>query len=289
MSQATTWGLQTAGPANMSEITARGNGMMDALMTAHRGASRPAYLTEGLWVNDGANPVWVLNYFDGSDDIEIGRFDTTTNAFRARDINPRADVASATTTDIGAAASQYVRITGTTTITGLGTAAAGVVRDVLFGGALTLMHDATSLILPGGANITTAAGDTALFRSEGSGNWRCVRYSPVGLRPSFAVRGTAKAWANLNGTGTIALRDSHNVSSVTDIGAGDYGFNFTSAMTATTYSVVATAGTSGARRTAETLGAGSQSPTTYRVFTTDLSGTVGDSDLVSSGIDGDLA
>jgi hypothetical protein len=89
----------------------------------------------------------------------------------------RADVASATTTDIGAAASQYVRITGTTTITGLGTAAAGVVRDVLFEGALTLTHNATSLILPGGATITTAAGDAALFRSEGSGNWRCVRYS----------------------------------------------------------------------------------------------------------------
>jgi hypothetical protein len=91
-------------------------------------------------------------------------------------LQPREDVASATTTDIGAAASQYVRITGTTTITGLGTADAGVVRDVLFGGALTLTHNATSLILPSEANITTAAGDTALFRSEGSGNWRCVRY-----------------------------------------------------------------------------------------------------------------
>lgn len=88
----------------------------------------------------------------------------------------RVDVASAATTDIGVAASQYVRITGTTTITSLGTAPAGVVRDVLFGGALTLTHNATSLILPGGANIATAAGDTAVFRSEGSGNWRCVRY-----------------------------------------------------------------------------------------------------------------
>jgi hypothetical protein len=92
-------------------------------------------------------------------------------------LQPREDVASATTTDIGAAASQYVRITGTTgPITSLGTAADGVERDALFGGALTLTHNATSLILPSGANIITAAGDTALFRSEGSGNWRCVRY-----------------------------------------------------------------------------------------------------------------
>jgi hypothetical protein len=106
--------------------------------------------------------------------------------------SPRADVASATTTDIGAATSQYVRITGTTTIAGLGTAAAGVVRDILFDGALTLTHNATSLILPGGANITTAAGDAALFRSEGSGNWRCMRYSRASGAALAGVVGSAR-------------------------------------------------------------------------------------------------
>lgn len=89
----------------------------------------------------------------------------------------RVDVASATTTDIGAAASNYVRITGTTTITGLGTVASGTRRHVLFAGILTFTHNATSLILPTGANITTAAGDTALMISEGSGNWRCQHYT----------------------------------------------------------------------------------------------------------------
>jgi tetrahydromethanopterin S-methyltransferase subunit H len=39
----------------------------------------------------------------------------------------------------------------------------------------------------------------------------------------------SKMWANLNGTGTIALRDSENVSSVVDVGIGAYGFNMTSA------------------------------------------------------------
>lgn len=87
-----------------------------------------------------------------------------------------ATVASATTADIGAAASNFVSITGTTTITGLGTIAAGAMRWVKFGGALTLTHNGTSLILPGAANITTAAGDTAVFVSEGSGNWRCLGY-----------------------------------------------------------------------------------------------------------------
>ena len=40
----------------------------------------------------------------------------------------------------------------------------------------------------------------------------------------------AKAWVNLNGTGTIALRDSFNVSSTTDLGVGQYRFSFSSAM-----------------------------------------------------------
>ena len=48
---------------------------------------------------------------------------------------------------------------------------------------------------------------------------------------------TAKAWANLNGTGTIALRDSHNISSVTDNGTGDYSFNFTNNLANANYSV----------------------------------------------------
>lgn len=87
-----------------------------------------------------------------------------------------ADIASATTTDLRAATGDYVDITGTTTITALGTAPAGSEREIQFDGELTLTHNATSLILPGAANITTAAGDVARFRSEGSGNWRCVNY-----------------------------------------------------------------------------------------------------------------
>lgn len=86
------------------------------------------------------------------------------------------DIASASTTDIGAATGNFVHITGTTTITALGTIQAGTRRIVRFAGALTLTHNATSLILPTGANITTAADDVATFVSEGSGNWRCVNY-----------------------------------------------------------------------------------------------------------------
>jgi hypothetical protein len=87
-----------------------------------------------------------------------------------------ADIASAATTDIGAATGNLVRVTGATTITALGTAQAGAARTVVFVAALTLTHHATSLILPTAANIITAAGDVAQFRSEGSGDWRCTGY-----------------------------------------------------------------------------------------------------------------
>lgn len=89
--------------------------------------------------------------------------------------------ASATTTTIGTAGSgETVHITGTTSITSLGVSVTGVVRNVIFDGILTLTYNATSLILPGAVNKTTAAGDTATFVCENgaSGYWRCLDYSP---------------------------------------------------------------------------------------------------------------
>lgn len=87
-----------------------------------------------------------------------------------------ADIASATTTNIAESTGNVIDVTGTTTITGFGSVQAGAVRMVRFTGALTLTHNATSLILPTGANITTAAGDEAIMVSLGSGNWRCANY-----------------------------------------------------------------------------------------------------------------
>lgn len=98
-----------------------------------------------------------------------------TTATLAGDNNQPVTVASAATCDIGAAASQRVHITGTTTITSFGTSV-GRLRFVTFAAALTLTHNATSLILPTGASITTAAGDSGVFMSDGTGNWTCLAY-----------------------------------------------------------------------------------------------------------------
>ena len=48
------------------------------------------------------------------------------------------------------------------------------------------------------------------------------------------------AWVNFNGSGTVAIRASYNVSSITDNGTGDYTANFTNVFLSTTYSVSCT-------------------------------------------------
>jgi len=98
------------------------------------------------------------------------------------------DLPSAATCDIGGAAGRFVDITGTTTITSFGTSAAGTWKLVRFMGALTLTHHATNLILPGGANITTAAGDTLVAASLGAGKWVVLMYQrAAALAPSYTA------------------------------------------------------------------------------------------------------
>ena len=58
--------------------------------------------------------------------------------------------------------------------------------------------------------------------------------------PEQIQQGRAKAWVNFNGTGTVAIRDSFNVSSITDVGTGRYGVNINNAMANANYSVCVT-------------------------------------------------
>lgn len=105
-------------------------------------------------------------------------------------------LASGTTTDIGGQNSLAVEITGTTTITGLGTNYNGP-RFLRFTGILVLTHSAT-LSLPGAANITTAAGDTciALPNSGGTG-WNVPHFQ----RAASLTNGAAEEMVNAQ-TGT---------------------------------------------------------------------------------------
>ena len=87
-----------------------------------------------------------------------------------------ADIASASTVTLGADGNYY-DITGTTTITAFAMTQAGQVFMTQFDGALTLTHNATSFALPGAANITTAAGDRAIWIAESTANARCLVFT----------------------------------------------------------------------------------------------------------------
>lgn len=61
--------------------------------------------------------------------------------------------------------------------------------------------------------------------------------------------GAAKVWVNFNGTGTVAIRESHNVTSITDNGAGDYTINFTTALASAGYAMAGMASIDGRSET----------------------------------------
>lgn len=71
------------------------------------------------------------------------------------------------------------------------------------------------------------------IRNMLEGIWYPWREVSVGVNPKSACT----AWVNFNGTGTVAIRDSYNVSSITDYGAGEYKVNFTTPMANANYAV----------------------------------------------------
>lgn len=105
-----------------------------------------------------------------------------------------ADIASASALPL-LTDGNFFDVTGTTTITSIDTSGTvGTEITLQFDGILTLTHNATDLILPTGANITTSAGDVATFREYASGDWVCINYQRADGKPlSNITLGTSQA------------------------------------------------------------------------------------------------
>lgn len=87
------------------------------------------------------------------------------------------------------------------------------------------------LVLDGSGNLSMGGNITAgAFKGDGS---------ELTGTPTPDVNSLAKAWVNFDGTGVLAIRDSFNVSSVTDNGTGDYTINFTTPFANANYVTVA--------------------------------------------------
>ncbi len=132
--------------------------------------------------------------------------DTSTfeNAFYECRGNPI--TATSGTTNLALANGNFVHIigTGSISINSFGTLPAGSRFVLCFDIPVTLVYNATSLIIPGAANITTAAGDCIMLISEGSGNWRVISYFPGGGLPVGTITGVT-AGTGLSGGGSSGV------------------------------------------------------------------------------------
>jgi len=82
---------------------------------------------------------------------------------------------------------------------------------------------------------------------------------------SSATAYGCRAWVNWNGTGTVAIRASGNVTSITDNGTGDYTVNFTTAMPDANYNITGTAGGGVLNTNPRLIGPGQANPTASAV------------------------
>lgn len=91
------------------------------------------------------------------------------------------DVTASVTTDLANATGNYNEITGTASIVSLGSISSGARRLIKFNAVMVWKNNATSMILPGGNDITTQTGDIADVISLGSGNWQCLHYQRLAV------------------------------------------------------------------------------------------------------------
>ena len=134
------------------------------------------------------------------------------------------DLASAATLTLGTDGN-YFHVTGTTGITAISSANTGTAVFLEFDGALTLTHNAISLILAGSVNYTTSAGDVIGFISEGSGNWREIFRATAGGTDISALVNNVKAHGAVgDGTtdDTSAIQTTLNLTGITYFPSGTY-------------------------------------------------------------------
>lgn len=123
-------------------------------------------------------------------------------------------------------------IVGNVSTTGTATFAAGAVGTP----SITTSGDTnTGIYFPSADTIGFTEGGTQVGEFDSSGNFK--------FNSGYGSAATAygcRAWVNFNGTSTVAIRASGNVTSITDNGTGDYTVNFTTAMPDANYSAVST-------------------------------------------------
>jgi len=141
----------------------------------------------------------------------------------------------------------------------------------------------TDVLAPNGSGASL----TSLSASQLTGDIAAARMTSAlnasGSAPIYACR----AWVNFNGTGTVAIRASGNVSSITDNNTGDYTVNFTTAMVDANFAVNATArGQSDVDNNSTIAGSGALATSSARVHIKNAANAAVDSSAVNVAIFG---
>jgi hypothetical protein len=130
-------------------------------------------------------------------------------------------------------------VTGNTTLTGQMLSSDGTAS---LPGISFSSDTNTGIFRSASDQLDIVTGGDPRFRIESTGQIKAVYESAVGTDYNTTLNNGyfCRAWVNFNGTGTVAIRASGNVSSITDNGTGDYTVNFTTAMPDANYSCILT-------------------------------------------------
>ena len=209
--------------------------------------------------SDGQTPITGNLNLNGNKITSLGAATSSGDALRFQQLfsqGVEVDVASSATTDIGLQNSNFLRITGTTTITSFGTNYNGP-RFVRFSDALILTHNASTLILPTSANITTVAGDRAIVipvATAGTANgWQVVAYQRASgqalvsatdflntTRVDVASAATVDLTANAPNTRNINITGTTSITAFTVAAGQTYFVRFASSLTLTNNASIVT-------------------------------------------------
>ena len=219
--------LSTTSPLKGIDMVNAINVTFAALANALQSGTAPTTTSTGLaslagisW-HDTTNKV--LNIRNQADTawIPILHFDETNSQLLPFIGGGNTTIASASTCDLGSKNETSLNITGTTGITSFGTSMKpGQIKKVTFAAALTLTYNASSMILPGAANITTISGDMAEVECLSSGNYQ-VTYFPISGAAVVSSSG-ALDFRNRIINGDMRVDQRNSGASFTVTGSGQY-------------------------------------------------------------------
>lgn len=210
--------MPTGGTVSMVVFAGDLNSGFNALASKNSGAGAPANGPSSApqefqdWFNNtNVNfPIW--NMFDGVSWDKLGTLDVANANWLPKMGGGVKSVTSAATVDIGANPQTYLTITGTNTITSLGTSLlVGEEKKLQFSGSLTLTNNA-NIVTPNSANITTQAGDSCVAIGQGSGVTQIFGYCSSGLNDFTPWQSWTPVFTSSGGTlGTYTINSARYV------------------------------------------------------------------------------